>query len=483
MSRFARRFEELYRRTREDIFVFAEAMNFTPTHQQAKLMQAVMDAKHHKASNWIACRSGQGPGKTTVSAIIGLWRCWQHVDALTIVTAPTMRQCRDVWLVEARRRLDAADPTISRWFNVTKTKIEIGGRADWGVKLVTATREENAQGYHQENMTVICEEASGIPRELVTQFKGTLSNPDSLLIQIGNPNTRDCDFYSCFTTMRQRWQCFVFNAEETAEHYPHIVSPQRNRDLEEEFGRDSDVYRVRVLGEFPHADPNCVLSDELLHPCMERDMVLKCAQMPRPSGGSPARQFGIDFARFGGDESVIYRRSGQSVVEWERFAHTDPSRVVSRALRMQSDARWRDGDCWFVADAGGMGQGVMHLFHDAEKQIVEFHNGGKATETDYANKITQAWFNFARAVRAKRACIPVDNRLLQQLTTRQYFTDKKGKLILESKDDYMKRGHDSPDRADALVLAFWDDVEAVANLTLHRDASRVGERIQLRSLG
>jgi hypothetical protein len=478
MSRFARKFEEAYRKIREDIFALCEALNFSPTWQQRQLLQAVMDAKHGRTSNWIACKSGQGPGKTTVSAIIAIWRCLQNVDALTIVTAPTMRQCRDVWLVEARRRLEAADPWLSRWFNVTKTKIEIGGRPDWGVKLVTATREENAQGYHQENMTVICEEASGIPRELITQFKGTLSNPDALLIQIGNPNTRDCDFFTCFNMMRDRWNCFTFNAEDTARDYPGIVSPQRNSDLEREFGRDSDVYRIRVLGEFPHTDPNCVLSSEDLEPCTERSDILRCAQMPRNGVESPAKQFGIDFARFGGDESVLYRRSGQAIVEWERFAHTEPARVVDLAFRQQVEARWRNASCWYVADAGGMGQGIMHRFHDAEKQIVEFHNGGKATERDYANKITQAWFHFARKVRAGDACIPKDPRLIEQLSTRQYFTDLKGRLILEKKDDYIKRGHDSPDRADAIVLGFWDDVEAVANLTHRGEApSEVGESI------
>jgi hypothetical protein len=477
-SRFSREFESLYRRTREDIFTFCKALNFSPTWQQAMLLDAVQKAQQRKESNWIACKSGQGPGKTTVSAVIGLWRCWQAVDALTIVTAPTMRQCRDVWLVEARRRLEAADPCISRFFNCTKTKVEIGGRPDWGVKLVTATREENAQGYHEENMTVICEEASGIPRELITQFKGTLSNPNALLVQIGNPNTRDCDFFSCFNISRARWQTFTFNAEDTAKDYPHIVSPQRNKDLEEEFGRDSDVYRIRVLGEFPHTDPNCVMSAEDLDKCTDRGLMLRCASIPRPGTVLPARQFGLDFARFGGDESVIYRRSGQAVMEWERFAHTDPNHVVKHAFRMQADAGWRDSHTWFVGDAGGMGQGVMGNFHDAGKQIVEFHNGGKATEQDYGNKITQAWFHFARIARAENCYIPRDNRLIQQLSTRQYFTDNKGKLVLEKKDDYMKRGHDSPDRADAAVLCFWDDVEAVANFAQASESDNVGLAFQ-----
>lgn len=470
MSRFKDQFESLYRQIRENIFAFCGALNFEPTWQQSELLQAAQDAANGVGSNYIACRSGQGPGKTTASVIIGLWRCLRNVDALTIVTAPTMRQCRDVWLVESRRTMERADPVISKFFNITKTKIEIAGRADWGVKLVTATREENAQGYHQDNMTVIVEEASGVPRELITQFKGTLSNPDSLFFMIGNPNLRDCAFFDCFSTTRSRWATFAWNAEDTARDYPHIVSPQRNKDLEEEFGRDSDVYRVRVLGEFPLSDPNCVISIEDLEKCIGTEQhILECAKIERAFkyGRGTAKQFGIDLARFGGDESIIYRRSGQAIVEFRRFAHVDPNDVVDEAFRMQSDAGWRDSDCWFVCDAGGMGQGVMNNFYRAGKNLVEFHNAGVSTEQDYANKITQAWFHVAKKARQHSIAIPKDNMLLQQLCTRQYYTNKKGKLILETKDEYMKRGHDqSPDRADASVMCFYDEVMAVAHSAL-----------------
>jgi hypothetical protein len=101
-----------------------------------------------------------------------------------------------------------------------------------------------------------------------------------------------------------------------------------------------------------------------------------------------------------------------------------------------------------------------------------------AWDRAYGNKITQAWFHFARVARAENCYIPRDNRLIQQLSTRQYFTDNKGKLVLEKKDDYMKRGHDSPDRADAMVLCFWDDVEAIANFAQASESDSVGLAFQ-----
>lgn len=470
MGRFHREFKKFYSRISSDIFEFCKVFNFVPSWQQAKLFEAIQPRAGNRR---VACKSGQGPGKTTASVMIGLWRAIRHKNALVIVTAPTMRQCKDVWLVEARRRLENAHPWLKKFIKITKTKVEIGNKPDWGVKLVTATREENAQGYHEENMTVIAEEASGVPREIVTQFKGTLSNKNSLFLMIGNPNTRDCAFFDCFNSQVRNWACLTFNAEESP---AHIVDPQRNKDLEEEFGRDSDVYRIRVLGEFPHSDPNCVMSSEDLYKCTKIHDMIRCAGIPRDRefGGGFAKQIGIDFARFGGDENTVYRRSGNAIVEWYRYPHTDPADVVDKAFEMQIRAGWKDSECWYVGDAGGMGQGVMHKFYRAKKNIVEFHNGGTAINSkEYANKITEAWFQMARLVRAQKVYIPDDNILIQQLSTRRYYTNNKGKLILETKDQYIDRGHESPDRADGIVMSFYDEVLAAGYVSDANESNQV----------
>lgn len=473
MARTSRQLSEAYRAVTEDIFKFSEAMGFKPTWQQRLGLQAVMDAHYGRDSNWIAIRSGQGPGKTALSGIVALWRTLWAEGAMTIVTAPTMRQCTKIWLPELRRQLKKADPWLKRIVSISKTKVEIAGQPDWGIEMVTATREENAQGFHEKNMTVIFEEASGIPREMVTQFKGTLSNPNALLLAIGNPNTRDSAFFDFFYGKGNgRWKHIVFNAEDTARDYPHILNPQRNRDLEDEFGRESDVYRVRVLGEFPQTDPNCVVSgDDVLKAFKANAYTCSMERRSSEHGGDLARQFGIDFARYGGDESVIFRRQGYALLEMAKFVRTDPSEAVTKAFEMQYRAGWSDRDCVFVADAGGMGQGLMHRFYNAHKQVVEFHNGGSSTKPrEYANKVTEAWFHAARCLRAEKCYIVKDHVLMQQLSGRRYFTNKKGQLILETKDEYLRRGFESPDRADACVMALWDNVRATGHI------HRVGER-------
>lgn len=461
MGRWARRFEPFYEAISQDIFKFCEAMNFKPTKQQRALFLRVQ-----RGDKRIAVKSGQGPGKTTASVIIGLWRTLRHPDAMTVVTAPTMRQCTVVWLTEARRLLKKADPQLQRFVEITNTKIIIGGREEWGVKTVTATKPEAAQGLHEKNMTIIAEEASGIDRPLIEQFEGTSTNPGALFLQIGNPNTRDCAFFDCFHAMRDFWSCLTFNAEDTARDHPEILSPENHEYLAFKYGRDSDVYRVRVLGEFPRTDPRCIIGMEDAEACT-RTSILAMAKIPRYLRGawSPAKQFGIDYARFGGDESVLARRSGNSIVDFETFNHTEPEDVIARAFAIQSRAGWKNDETWYVSDATGMGQGLQTNFRNAGKTWMEFHNHGVAQSVEFDNKITEAWFHLGALMKAHECHIPLDQRLLQQLTTRQYYLTKKGKMIAETKDEYEKRGFDSPDRADGTVMSFYENLTAGAKVS------------------
>lgn len=474
MARKTRQLAEYWSSLLEDIYKFCDALNFEPTHQQRELLDAVQ-----RGDRRIACRSGQGPGKTTASAVAALWRSARNVGAMTVVTAPTMRQCTEVFMGEVRGHMDRANPAVKRFFNVSNTRVSIAGDKDWGIKLVTATKEENAQGYHDPNMTVIGEEASGIPEGIITQFKGTLSNPNSMFLLIGNPNTRDCAFFDCFHSQRKQWTTLHWNAEQTPES--HWFDPQRNTEIGEEFGYDSDVYRVRILGEFPRTDPNCVLSDEDLALVFDKALLMPSAKIVRTNGRTvaPARQFGMDFARYGGDENTIFRRSGNAIVQWGFFPHTDPNDMVDKAFAWQKAAGWKNRDVWYVGDAGGMGQGVMGNFRRAGKNLLEFHNNGRAINSkEYENRITEGWFHLARLVKAQQAYLPQDNQMTKQLTGRRYYTTKKGKIVLESKDEYMKRGHDSPDRADGLVLAFYDQAVASGNVSdRHISKHKVGMEV------
>lgn len=454
------RFRSLYERIHDNIFELCKVYNFQPTWQQREILETVQrehSLPYHKRKKRIAIKSGQGPGKTTIMALITQWRCLRFKGAVGVVTAPTLRQAREVFLAESRRLLEQADPIIRYLVKISKSKIEIGGGdIKWGIECATAIKAENLQGYHEKRMTFVVDEASGVARPLVEQILGTLTNEDSLCIMIGNPNTRDCAFYDCFHQWRHLWHTYTMNAEESP-----IVDQANVERLREQFGRNSDVYRVRVLGEFPQQDPNCIMSSDDLEACTRNDPYAAALE------GGLTKQIGIDFARYGSDESAIYQRSGHAVIAHEIFVKQDPNDVVSKAFTMQRDFSWQDEETQYVADADGMGQGVMIDFHRARKTVLEFHAHGVSYDPQFADKITEAFFCVASLVSARKLYIPNDPILIQQLSARQYFADRAdGKIHVESKKVYQKRTSlPSPDRADAFVMAFYSHIYAQSVMT------------------
>ncbi|MEK7862616.1 MAG: hypothetical protein AAB295_05060, partial [Chloroflexota bacterium] len=315
--------------------------------------------------------------------------------------------------------------------------------------------------------------AQGVARDIFETVQGTLSNEDSLFMAIGNPTTNDCAFADIFGKARKLWRPHTFDCEHAAAKYPHIVSPERNRLLAEQYGKDSDVYRVRVLGEFPSSSPRCIVALGDLEACQNNSKVA-CAVM-----NSRERSFGIDLAAYGADESVAYRRAGNAIVEQAIFQNRDPSDVVAAAFRMQSACGWRGPDCTYVFDAGGMGAGVRHLFDSrSDCNYVAFHTQSSAVDShEYSDRMTEAWFHFAKLTRSRSLFLPNDPILTQQLTTRQYDLDPKGRLRVESKRRYIERTKESsPDRADAIVMAFYSGVIGLGQVARQQGMDRtVGE--------
>lgn len=476
MSRFKAEFEEFYEATSADIYMFAAALNFQPHFQQCELFDIVQ----HESSapiddrlKQIAVKSGQGPGKTAASVVIGLWRTYRAFEAITFITAPTQHQVRDVWLAECRRWVQRAHPFIKRIVNVTKTRVVFNNNSNWGIWTVPASRPEAFAGRHEEHMTIICDEASGIEREIMQTIQGTLTNEDSLWISISNPTTRQGYFYDFFTKNRDRTHCLTFNAEETPESSHFSKDAQRK--IAAEYGINSDVYGVRVKGEFPGIDPNAVMGIEDLEACARLDKI-EAVRSARH-----IRTIGIDLARFGSDESVICMRSGNAVVRWEWFVKQEPVDILKRAVLWQQEANWSNDSCWFIIDASGLGEGAVYwMYEDADRQVYEFKGAGKSTESEFENKITQGYFQLGRKVRQRCIHLPDDNQMLRQLSSRLYAFTPKGKMMLEPKDVYVKRQEHSPDRADAVVLAFYDEVESVGWVTDQWEEERtVGPKYQV----
>lgn len=458
--------KEMYGAICDDIFEFCHWMGFNPTPQQRKLLQAVADGELR-----IACKSGQGPGKTTISTLIGLWWTLRRKGSTTMVTAPSMNLAKTVWLAECRRRMECAHPLIRKFIKVTKSEVQVGGRTgkvddpniNWKIIMRTASSAEGIQGQHHDNLNLIIEEASGMEDDIVEALLGTVTNvqseytpdaEDASILMIGNPTRVDCYFYKCFTSERDRWHCLTFNAEESP-----IVNKDKIAQDEREFGRESNYFRVRVLGEFPLMDARGVIDPDALEQCLITNTLLDVKEAARMHKGT--KQWGIDLARQGGDETVVYRRVGGVVAEhriWPKTPGFEPAHAIKWCFLRQAELRWRDQETIYCFDFNGVGQGVRHLFDDRNKMDYGFHGHGKANNSrKYADRLSEAWFHLARLIKERKVILPDDRVLIRQLISRHYDVTIDNRLQVEPKKHYIKRLETtSPDRADALVMAFYE---------------------------
>jgi phage terminase large subunit len=181
-------------------------------------------------------------------------------------------------------------------------------------------------------------------------------------------------------------------------------------------------------------------------------MVLQRALSSPPAKNGTDKRAGADFAA-GGDENVIYPIEGNAALPRISWREKDTMAAVGRFATEFTRLGLKPENIY--ADAGGIGIPMCDALREASWPVNRINNGDAAGDDHkFANLGTEMWVRFARLVETGKFILPPDDEVLhRQLTTRRLEYNSKGKLMLESKDSMRKRGLDSPDRADALVLA------------------------------
>lgn len=404
----------------------------------------------------VSVRSGQGVEKTSLEAWVVIWFLCCRPNPKVVCTAPTRQQLHDVLWAEVAKWLE--DSMVKNLLKWTKTKIYmIGHEQRWFATARTATKPENMQGFHEDYMLFIVDEASGVADPIMEAIDGTLSGPENKLLMCGNPTRTSGYFYRSHHQNRGDFRTHKVSSRDSKR------TNRKNIDrLEKQYGKDSDVVRVRVDGEFPRAEPDTFIPLELAEAAAMREVSLNDDGL-QVIPESAEIEIGVDVARFGDDETDIVPRIGNLVPFIRSYNKKDTMETAGWAIAtakelMQTYGRPR---CTIKIDDDGVGGGVTDRIREVVREeglyidVVDCHNGGKADDAEhYDNWGTEAWANVRDLLQAGEIQIPNDEDLIGQLSTRKYTVTSKGRIILESKKEMKKRGLRSPDRADTLVLAF-----------------------------
>lgn len=256
---------------------------------------------------------------------------------------------------------------------------------------------------------------------------------------------------------------------------PHFADTPLLADMLECKERDEDLYRHIWLGE-PVADSELAI----IKPSWIEAAIDAHEKLGFQAAGK--RILGFDVADEGDDANATVLRHGSVVTDMRQWRGQD---VIYSADKVYLYAQEQDIDR-IVYDNIGVGAGVKAQFRRkrGKVQTLGFNAGGAVYKPDakytddkknrdmFANIKAQAWWmvrdRFYKTWRAVHHgdSYPEDQLislsgslheleyLTAELSRPQVDYDQNGRVRAESKKDMKKRGIPSPNRADALVMAF-----------------------------
>lgn len=409
----------------------------------------------------VAIKSGQGVGKTGIEAVALLWFLTCFPYPRVVATAPTKQQLHDVLWSEVAKWQERS-PLLKAILKWTKTYIYmVGHEKRWFATARTATKPENMQGFHEDNMLFIIDEASGVADPIMEAILGTLSGGNNKLLMCGNPTKTTGTFYDAFYSSRWMYKCHTVSSED---------SPRTSKDnikaLIDRFGYDSNVVRVRIRGLFPKQEDDVFIALQLLEDSVKLELYDGEEESEKHT---PARiDIGVDVARFGNDSTVIAQKIDKLIPDLLIRHGQDTMRTVGDIVKTYKDLMEEypayDDYVYVKIDDTGVGGGVSDRLKEVKQEeglekmlIVPVNFAKKAPKTKtaryYDDIVTWMWSNVRDLLEAKEIKLPDDSILIGEFSTRKYFFQSNGKQRLENKDDLKKRGLTSPDRADAVALA------------------------------
>jgi phage terminase large subunit len=392
-----------------------------------------------------AVRAGHGVGKTTVEAWVILWFLLFMRPCKIPITANSQDQLRDVVWAEIAHWWRKLPPFLQQMIDVSAERVSIKADPTEAFAVARTARPEKPealQGFHSENLLFLIEEASGIDDVIFETAGGALSSAKSWVMMFANPTRTSGYFYRAFHGARTGWRRYHVPCNVSSR-----VSPDYARNMALEHGEDSNVYRVRVMGEFPKSEDDAVIPLGWIEAAIERDI----------SPNDMGIVWGLDVARFGDDATALAKRRGNVLLEVVReWRKTDLMQTAGIIAREYNETPFDKRPSAINVDVIGMGGGVVDRLRELGLPVygINVAESPSIDSSRYMRLRDELWFEARRWFESRAVTMPRDDKLADELVAPKYKLESSGKLKVESKDEMKKRGVKSPNKADAFCLTF-----------------------------
>ena len=430
-----------------------------------------------------AIKACHGVGKTFALAVATLWWLARWEDSVVITTAPTARQVatqlwKEIHALTARSRIPYPE------FNQVGV-MEFRNPKNYALGLSTNTAD-NFRGVHGGHVLIIADEAPGIESGIWDAIAGVMSGGVVHIVMAGNPTNPSGAFFDAFHDKRSLWNCITMDAFDT----PNLkglgindllkMDPRPNGPLDEyvipylplrRWVRDQYVdwwhgdeasspsWMSLVRGEFPSQANNALCKLAWLERCKERQRQSDGTYAPAKDTGGRLIA-GVDVGG-GVAETVAYlcetgpKKKILAMGAWRAEDTTDDvARFLDPYLKRLTGVR---------VDADGIGHnfGIYLRKKDFPVELIHVgipcENKPELRENNLAvrffNRKAHYYQTLADSFQHDEIDGLIDDATIGQLAGILYEIDPKGRIKIEPKEEALKRGVVSPDRAEALMLA------------------------------
>ena len=418
-----------------------QVLGAEPDKWQHKALEAMLEKDR------ISIRSGHGVGKSAYLAWTVLWWMMTRYPAKCAITAPTAHQLQDVLWSELAKWYRKMPNEYQKMFFLRTDRLEVATAPQDSFAVARTARKEQPeafQGFHSENMLFIVDEASAVENIIFEVGAGAMSSIGAKTLMCGNPTRTSGYFYDSFHADRANWVTFKVGCEGAKNVDQGFV-----KEMADKYGTDSNVYRVRVEGEFPLEDDDTVIPLSWIESAVARDV--------EPNPTRPVI-WGLDVARFGSDKTALCKRRSNSVMEplmvWQnKDLMQTCGLVMNEWKRLENFADERPEE--ILVDSIGLGSGVVDRLCEMGLPVRGI-NVGEAPSTDgktYMRLRDELWFKARNWFQGRDVRIPEGcEELVAELSMPHYEYSSSGKIKVEDKASMKKRGLKSPDLADAFCL-------------------------------
>lgn len=248
--------QKILKRYQKDPIRFqVECLDVKKEHVWPKMREVAESVRDNPKT---AVKAGHGVSKSYEAARIALSFLCCHYPSTVITTAPTHNQVEEILWREIRNAYASRKIPIDA--EPTKTRLEFEEKwfaLGFSTRPDTVTSEATRfQGFHNEHLLVIFDEAAGIDPRIWKAAQHLLTSGHCRWLVIGNPTSDVGDFADCFKK-GSSWNQITISVLDTPNYkegrtvIPGVSGREYEKEVADKYGRDSNEYKIRIQGEIP----------------------------------------------------------------------------------------------------------------------------------------------------------------------------------------------------------------------------------------